>query len=60
MEVNPFYEKAINYMADQLNYLEVLIGRSLTPGEKENIHTFYLTLSNEVRSEFESKFDPLI
>lgn len=58
--INPFYEAAVNHMTVQVNYLEELIGRSLTVDEKDNLHEFYLTLPPNIQSEFESKMGYLV
>lgn len=57
---NPFYEAAVNHMANQLAYLEKLVGRPLTDEEKDNIHEFYQGLHPRSKEEFEDKFGPLL
>lgn len=57
---NPFYEAATLHMVAQINYLEELIGRSLTPAERDNLHEFYLGLPLNIQSEFEVKMGYLL
>lgn len=63
MEVNvtnSFYESAVNHMVTQLNYLEKLIGRKLTPDEKDNLHEFYSSLDSNIKYKFESELGSLV
>lgn len=59
-EHNAFYEAAVNHMANQLAYLEKLVGRPLTSDEKENIYEFYQGLHPRSKEEFEERFGPLL
>lgn len=60
MEVNQFYQAAANHMHVQINYLEELIGRSLSPDELENLHEFYDLLDESTKFKFESKVGNLV
>lgn len=57
---NPFYEASINHMANQLAYIEKLLGRPLTDDEKDNIHEVYDRLHPRSKEEFENKFGKLL
>jgi len=60
MEVNEFYQAAADHMTVQINYLQELIGRSLSPDELEHLHEFYETLDDGLKFDFESKLGPLV
>lgn len=60
METNPYYEAAVNHMAVQVQCLEDLIGRSLTPNEKDNLHEFVYSLDPSIQAEFESRAGNLL
>ena len=60
MEANEFYQAAVNQMTVQINYLEKLIGRSLTDDEKDNIHEFFSNLDLNTQSKFEAQVGSLL
>ena len=57
---NPFYEAAINHMANQLAYLEKLVGRPLTEEEKESPQEVFNRLHPRNKEEFLEKLGPLL
>lgn len=60
MEVNSFYEAAVNHMAVQINELETLINRKLTVDEKDNLHEFFLGLPTDIQEAFEDRVGRLV
>ena len=57
---NPFYEAAVNHMADQLAYLEKLVGRPITDEEKDNMYEFYSSLHPRTKEAFEDHYGPIL
>lgn len=57
---NPYYTAAVDKMKAQINYLEELLGRNLTPSEKDNIHSFFYSLNPAIQDKFEEVAGPLL